>query len=524
MNSIRDIWKAIDSANSKRISQHVLAGMSAEFKKIYRLGDLDDELYNHCKKLMAGYKDTIAVYERFQNDIKSPDVKEIIDGIITVLVSRLREFEDVSPNSGANPLIEEKNKILFDVMESMAAELANDSNDVKILYEAFLNCLYSVKVQLNDVENRRVLQLYLTLMEDEWEILSTIIKIQVKALEEAVQDGDNVLEKLAVHKILTLLREAYQYFGRASTEISGIFHHLENTGNEWQPVSFDDFKNMIDEQMNNHDEALVAAAKALLDKETEKVLGQLKTDFFKSVYRFRTMINNETMLADEMTKIFINLRENWPDNEDSDILKGVAETIEIKIDSLRESINELIKDCNKLIDSTLSAHSSESDGDLEAVKSAVWQTWMANPDVDISQDEIPAIEERKNIQNKKIEHCCDTLQKKLTRFKREVLLYEISTYEEIIFYSISRLRETDEHTEAVMLADDTILSLQTLLKKNNIDVICPQPHDMFNPKEHEILIAESNPGFAKGEIVKLMNSGYRQGDVVLLRANVIAAR
>jgi len=47
---------------------------------------------------------------------------------------------------------------------------------------------------------------------------------------------------------------------------------------------------------------------------------------------------------------------------------------------------------------------------------------------------------------------------------------------------------------------------------------------MFNPKEHEVLMAESNADFKKGEIVKVMNSGYRRKDLILLRANVIAAR
>ena len=37
-------------------------------------------------------------------------------------------------------------------------------------------------------------------------------------------------------------------------------------------------------------------------------------------------------------------------------------------------------------------------------------------------------------------------------------------------------------------------------------------------------MAESNADFKKGEIVKLMNSGYRQNGAVILRANVIAAR
>jgi hypothetical protein len=39
-----------------------------------------------------------------------------------------------------------------------------------------------------------------------------------------------------------------------------------------------------------------------------------------------------------------------------------------------------------------------------------------------------------------------------------------------------------------------------------------------------VLIAEEAAGFAKGEIIKCMSTGYRHGADVLVRANVIAAR
>jgi len=47
---------------------------------------------------------------------------------------------------------------------------------------------------------------------------------------------------------------------------------------------------------------------------------------------------------------------------------------------------------------------------------------------------------------------------------------------------------------------------------------------MFNGKEHEVLIAETSEGFAKGEIIKVINPGYKRGDFILTRANVIAAK
>ena len=42
-------------------------------------------------------------------------------------------------------------------------------------------------------------------------------------------------------------------------------------------------------------------------------------------------------------------------------------------------------------------------------------------------------------------------------------------------------------------------------------------------KPHDFL-TEMNDEFNKGEIIKLINSGYKHDDVVLIRANEIAAR
>jgi len=120
----------------------------------------------------------------------------------------------------------------------------------------------------------------------------------------------------------------------------------------------------------------------------------------------------------------------------------------------------------------------------------------------------------------------DEISAKLTKFKKEQTLYEISTYEEIQHYSISRLRDSDcEHiAEFVAVLDQSAEKMEAILKEHGITPIRPAPGSVFNGREHEVLMAEAHEGFAKGEIIKAMNSGFRQKDNVLLRANVIAAR
>ena len=530
MNFTREDWDAIRAACKAQIADVILAKMAEESVKLTRFGNVDEEIYTHTTRLMAAYEEIIGLYERYNDGIISPEVREIIDGIITLLVSRLREFEDLSNQSDKNPVTEEKQAIIANAMEQMESDI---TTEIPKLYESYKDHLNLCRGQLNDLNNRRMVQLYLALMEDEWEILSSIIKIQVHALEQAVEHAAaNTLEKMAVHKILSLLREAYQHFGRASTEVSAVFHNLESAVcDEWQPESYEHFEAVLAERSNFEDDPGVAMAKTEVCRRIAALFGEYRLEFLKSTYRFRRMINDEMMLANEMINIFVSLNENWPKTpkespgEGPDILRGVEETIEIKIEALKESVSQMAEECNGLIEVFISQNASPANEDIESAKEVAWQLWMDSPDGFLEAcAKLPVFEERKLEQEKTFTRTLEALERKLTKFKREILLYEISTYEEIIFYSISRLRELEEYEHEVSLADGTLNLLEIMLKKNSIEVIRPKPHDPFSPKEHEVLMAESNPDFKKGEIVKLMNSGYRQRDMILLRANVIAAR
>ncbi|MCL2398388.1 MAG: nucleotide exchange factor GrpE [Defluviitaleaceae bacterium] len=557
---------------NRRISWKLLN----EAAKLSKFGSHDEEVYNHCKRLVLSYKETVDLHDRFHDEIVSHEVREIIDGIVTVLVSRLREFEEMNIDtiikSDTNPVTVEKNAIIAQatnnlvkcinnqrltfseemsafcvrwMRQNLAKEFLLEAISKEILpviYKSYCSGLELCKSQLNDINHRKKIQLYLTLMEDELEILSTIIKIQVKALEQAVEYASNPLEKIAVHKILSLLREAYQHFGRASTEIAAVFRRLEEDKLDKAlniPVSYDSFEKFLLDRFrkirfsnSNRIKEKVGIFKSQIENEIDSFLGRYKLDFYKSIYRFRRMASVEIMLADEMINIFVNLHNAWPVLEQDaekelqqEILQGVAETIEIKVDGLKESTLQFKEECAKAIADFSAKNNPPTDEKLQTAHVEAWRLWTENSeDFFQSYPEAPVFAEFSQYYEKSTSRCQENLEKKLMKFKREVLLYEISTYEEIIAYSVSRLREDEATQYAAELADTTLAKLEVLLKKNNIELIRPNPHDTFNPKEHEILMAETLPEFKKGEIVKLMNSGYRQRDTVLLRANVIVAR
>jgi len=218
---------------------------------------------------------------------------------------------------------------------------------------------------------------------------------------------------------------------------------------------------------------------------------------------------------------------------DNEILNGIVETISIKVESLAESLQQFIENTTNLLASLPKGLPMLTEENLTSAASQLQAAWFTNPptletiaDFFADSTTLEAFATYNEQFAKHITNSSARVEKVSFRFKKETLLYEISTYEEILYHSVSRLRESQvpHITTAVNLLDETFLSLKTLLTESGITIIRPTAHEPFNGREHEVLIAEETEGFAKGEIVKVMTSGYKYKDQVILRANVIAAR
>lgn len=106
------------------------------------------------------------------------------------------------------------------------------------------------------------------------------------------------------------------------------------------------------------------------------------------------------------------------------------------------------------------------------------------------------------------------------------LLLELRTFDELVNQSMKKLIELESDlAEPVMtILIDGMNQSRNLLMAHHIHLIIPVPHESFDGKIHEVLMAEVTDGFAKGEIIDKANVGYRLKDQVILRASVIAAR
>ncbi|MCL2707980.1 MAG: nucleotide exchange factor GrpE, partial [Defluviitaleaceae bacterium] len=287
-----------------------------------------------------------------------------------------------------------------------------------------------------------------------------------------------------------------------------------------------------------------------LETETEELYEQIRLAFAKAAYRFQRLVSVEAFLADDLSEIFDYLLRDlpksdaYPEGIERDILSGIIETLQIKTESIRDGVAAFHADGARLVGEFTSGLGEEAfdknrgagpdGGGRTPAFAAVLSLWAgrAPSEKDSVQpffDEcfrLETFEGYASKQDKRAAEYQSKIDKLVLQFKKETILYEVNTYEEIITYSVSRLRQlTDENTQkAVALFDGAVASLGMLLKKNNIRQINPSPHEPFNGREHEVLIAEKQEGFGKGEIIKVINSGYQYKDTILMRANVIAAK
>jgi len=285
---------------------------------------------------------------------------------------------------------------------------------------------------------------------------------------------------------------------------------------------------------------------ALINMETKKLVQPRLTTISKSTRSLKKLVKRNVALGKNIQDAFAQTAADLPplselesplDESDTKLLVsiegGVKETLQIKVDSLNDSILEFESDCFAFIDG-FRMNNSLSEEQWQIIYDDVHSFWLDNPPEDFAGAEtffkmaetLPTVAAANKTLNDTISQGYDTIHKKLIKFKKEILLFEVSTYEEILTHSAPRLRDSEWSgaNRAAQVLDDAFASLIEILKRNHIMIIRPEIHTQFVAAEHEILIAERHDGFAKGEIIKVMNQGYKQMGQILLRANIIAAR
>ncbi|MCL1884895.1 MAG: nucleotide exchange factor GrpE [Defluviitaleaceae bacterium] len=551
-----------ESINKKfsALSRAVCSQIETDAVRFSRLEGSDEEIYVHLVGLMGVYRRVVDLVDGYT--FESPSVTALVSGICEVLNSRLREFEEENGDSKDNPISAEKNEILAEALKKAASSVDGRRENFSIglssgaseewdesfemllrggFYEMFSFYREGInfcQTKLDDLHNRKAAGFYTEFTERAWEELGTIIKVQVLALENAgLKENNEDAQATAILCIIDALKEAYKQLEPVA---QGLQSRLSAPPKKPIPYcTLEEFESKLDSALEIASPLPKEQKEffAVLDAETVSMLDGFELDYKKAAYTLKRFIGAKVLLAEEITNVFERVRgtgENQPNSIsdiERDILSGIHETIEIKISGLKESIQDFAKNSGEILKKFSSEKSTVPDG--ERILSAVRTAWLSSPPErdKISEffktckrsDVFAPVRERVESQ---VSTLMELLEKNALRFKKEVLLYEICTFEEILTHSVSRLRDSDnrEIQSVVRLFDETFNALEVILKKNNIEIIRPEIKEPFNAKEHEVLVAEKNLDFEKGEIIKVMTAGYKYSGQIILRANVIAAR
>lgn len=562
-------WNEIESKYSKTIIEDINFNFS-RLKHIFppkmlRIFDMnsmfpsfDEKIYDYYNELILCYKEANQIYEKSKSELVSENLQKLLEGLCSVLKARIYDFEEThkvveckdADDNIVNPVYFEKKIIIEDILKCFVFEIEKQKeqliekldDDIKAfrlksekindvfekefkekVIDIFSLYIKACAARLNDVQKREVATFYMELLKEEKEILATVIKVQVDALENQEQTGE---EAEITQRILAKLREAYQHANKYVDSIIEDFHGIDfKTAMNFQ-IEFDDLNEFVFIEKNSFES--IDKIIEEFDEKFNNVFAQIIDNLYANddtQAKATSAIENDFSLAEEVIETFSEISEishgiceRIKDDKHREIAAGILETIQIKLEILneeKENLKESLKNTPvKIQQRGLKIRDSRY----------IFEMWLKEEDKEnfLSREDNFLKSEISGAQKKII----DNINKKLLQFKKEHILYEITTFEEILNYSVTILRNSGEKVikDLIFTIDSAVQKIEQDLAEHNIKIIKPKPHEIFNGRMHEVLMAEKNEEFKKGEIIKVMNNGFMQNETVIIRANVIAAK
>ncbi|MDR2650364.1 MAG: nucleotide exchange factor GrpE [Clostridiales bacterium] len=432
---------------------------------------------------------------------------------------------------------------------------------VKSNYAAYRKAIQACLISLNNLHSRKVLSYYYTLLTGESDVLA-YVSAQAAAVEHELTHGAGDSPE-AVKAFLDAVSEARSFYYTECRSLIAGFEKINDYAPP-EPESMESLREACGELLANS--RLIAGkdyaeTASKYEADTRLIIGcfennaglfidqiMIRADLsslrVESERKITDWACRARQTAEAVASVFARQVSYYREqserlsilNENS-IISGINETLIIKVEILAESTEAFEKHrqaVNGLADRDIPMNDKERARLLEelfTVLSAQCFTATDNHDIIMNTFYYAAAEtEPMNSYRRRVSDFCkkeeEKAEKEIRRFLTDSVLYEISTFEEILQYSVTRLRESDNDYVKyyIDLIDENARIIETTLKKTGITMIRPNPHDNFNGKEHEVLMAESMEGFAKGEIIKCITSGYRLNSQILIRANIIAAK
>ncbi len=551
------------------------------------LNHSDKELYPNAIKVMENYKALIKTYYDVEDYYVDCYAVQLISEIIQIVKSEYEIFE-MEVKEKQNPISAEKNFIIDNYALNIATyineiqnnfvktyvdnviynfkngeeknyiEQFNIIDNIKLngnMHGIFLNvstCLKNCVEQLDDLENREVANEYFIFLKKQQEIMSSIIKQQITKLDEEItkKQYDESVKRL-VSLTISQVIETYDLIESCIQSIENLYRVSEIERKS--EVTFDVFNKSFNKYLEK--EKRISLDVYLLENQITS-MKKIKKDIFSTIEHitlerkkphnpssaysiikadYDTTITITEQFLNKLSKLNIYSKSNAQMLKNSqcyEIIDGVEQTMTIKSKVLLENKNILQLE----IDDNIRSLNFNTENLVVSIADELLNAYF----IGIKKENIQYHIEKYLKSLAKCKQCKfeilgekvdmeqleTTILQKIYEFKKETLFYEISTFDEILYYSIEKIRDSNNINvkKYIMFIDDIKDDIIKLLVDNNIEIILPNPFDKFNSKEHKVLIAEQTETFKKGDIIKVNTAGYKQNETVILKANVIVAK
>ena len=427
-------------------------------------------------------------------------------------------------------------------------------------YPSYKKAVHACVYALNNLEERKTLSYFHTFLTSQSDALSLVSRQTSDIEQELSRNAGNSLEFNIVRNFLSIVKEAQFFYQTECRNLMAFFQDADS-GAVPETEDMESLYAACGDMLANgrliaEKDYLNAVSKYAADMQAINGCFESSADLFigrilsglnlaalldESGQRAGGMILKAKQAAEAIACVFARQVSFCRENADkfsalneNGIINGINETLIIKTEILADSISALEDITYGLDEAGLELTAKERDPLLKELFPILREKIFAETDGDDMVMDAFYSEAAQTgaiaSYRKRVSDACqkeeERIEKAVKRFLKDSVLFEIITFEEILQYSVTRLRESDNDyvRDYIDMIDENAHIIENTLEKTGIAMIRPNPHDSFNGREHEILMAEHIDGFAKGEIIKYMTSGYRLDGQVLIRANVIAAK
>lgn len=494
------------------------------------------------KKLYKNYMDLVEDVSMHISDEKTRDILVGIGDIAKSSILDIKEEDD-------NPIAYERMvmisagilKIKKVIIEDIDYEYAqcnignhiSKSELIEYMNKHVMNFFERILPRIHEIIEETIGTLamreaalpYLTQMMAQKTSLESLVMVQIDIVEEGLEDK---AEGELVNRMLGILREIYQRTLTVENKIK-VIKNEQVTAKEI--IDYETIKGIVEDNLLTRSKEVLKILEAVEDNRQDSlaelltlVVDELGALTYQTVNEIKLASSPYQILSCQILELFGRavdklalVEADYTTIEGGKISQGILDTMRLKHESLKEKDTEF-----QMGKKDLSIIEEKKLYDLRLVFESDAENILKEA-IDGSNEGFLSIQEKfkKRVEAIKLNHF-----KQDMAYLRNELLFEIRTFDEMVSHSLNKLVEYEGETSKAMteIMKYVYNESRRLINKSGILFIEPDPHEKFDGKLHEIMMAEVDASYTKGEVIKCQGIGYIRDDYIIMRANVVAAK